>query len=1103
MQSLTRDDVLRASDLKTFNRGRLYFEQGRVVALEAVDKGDGFQRFHSQVRGSSGKVYGQRVLIAPHARHAVVSGSCDCPVGYSCKHVVAACLAYIDEVRPGPVSGPETPPDAVKGWLQRVAAAGAGASSAAEATDRGGERLLYLLQPAPGDPHGVALDLTVVRPLKTSGRMSKGRRLNLGSLLYGYQQPDYLNAEDKAILSLLRGLAAGGWINTLVLSGTVGPIALGRMVDTGRCYWRAAEGPPLSAGPRRPLAPAWQETPEGDLRLMLAPDARLRVLLTDPPLYLDGHDHTLGPLDPLGLSAAQLRELAAAPAMRTRQAEAIARLLAVEFPQLPLPPPVPIEIAEVRDTAPVPRLRLAAEAHLGVETHLIGLDFDYAGYAIPGAPQVPQTLVQTPAGAVRVHRDLAAEAAALVRLTGLGFAVLTDPGARPGSLRLQPAGANPIERATRWSGFLREGVPTLVAEGWLVETEASFRMRFEAADWELEVEEEGAGGNDWFGLRFDLDLGGRRLPLLPIIAPLLEYGLNAELPPLLSLPLDPDGTDPDAVHRYIDLPSERLRPFIETLRDLFDRGVAEGPDGLRLSRFDALALADLEAQGVAVRGGEKLRELARRLKDFAGVTEVPPPAGLTVELRGYQRRGLDWLQFLRAYGLAGILADDMGLGKTVQTLAHLLVEKEAGRLDRPALVVAPTSLMGNWRREAARFAPSLRTLVLHGSDRHVHFDSIPDQDLVLTTYPLLPRDQVRLQEISFHSLILDEAQTVKNPKSQAAQIVRALRADHRLCLTGTPMENHLGELWAQFDFLMPGFLGDATRFKRHWRTPIEQHRDLDRQTRLARRVAPFMLRRRKQDVATELPPKTEIIKSVTLGEAQATLYEGIRLSMEKRVRDAIAAQGLARSQITILDALLKLRQTCCDPRLLSLPAAARVHASAKLELLMDLLPEQLDEGRKILLFSQFTGMLALIEAELFKRGIRYAKLTGQTRKRDEAIETFRSGEVDLFLISLKAGGVGLNLTEADTVILYDPWWNPAVETQAADRAHRIGQDKPVFVYKLVTEQTVEERILALQDKKRALAEGVYGGAGGEGGGQADLAFSAADLQDLFAPLGQD
>ncbi len=1093
MPSLTREDVLRATDIKTFNRGRLYFEQGRVIELDRIDKGDGFQRFQSRVRGGGGKVYAQRVLIAPHARHAVVSGSCDCPVGYACKHVVAACLAYMEDVQPRLVAAEESPPEAVRGWLQRVAAAGAPAVA-----DRNGERLLYLLQPAPGDAHGVAVELTVVRPLKAGGRMSKGRRLNLGNLLYGYTYAAYLDPEDKQILGMLRGLASGGWVHSLTLTGPVGRIALGRMVDTQRCHWKTSDGPPLASGEERCLTPVWQETPEGALRLVLAPDAQVRVLLTEPPLYLDGQTHTVGSLDTRGLTRKQLQELAAGPAMRSRQADAITRLLALEFPQLPLPTPLPLEVAEVRDTPPVPWLHLAAESRQGADTHLLLLDFNYAGQRVAGLPKSSQSIVQTPTGAVRIHRDGAAETDALERLTAFGFVPLPHHGTQPAPLRLQPAGSNPIERATRWSTLLREGVPVLVAEGWRVETDASFRMQFEAADWDLEIEDAGAGGNDWFGLRFDLEVGGRRLPLLPIVAPLLEFGLNEDLPQILSLPLDPDGTDVDAAHRFIDLPSERLRPFLETLRDLFDRGEPDGQGRLRLSRFDAQTLSELEAQGVAVRGGERLRDLARRLKDFAGVAQVEPPAGLTVELRPYQRRGLDWLQFLRAYDLGGILADDMGLGKTVQTLAHLLVEKEAGRLDRPALVVAPTSLMGNWRREAARFAPALRTLVLHGLDRHAHFDSVPGQDLVLTTYPLLPRDQARLQAVSFHSLILDEAQTVKNPKSQAAGVVRALKADHRLCLTGTPMENHLGELWAQFDFLMPGFLGDATRFKRHWRTPIEQHRDTERQARLARRIAPFMLRRRKQDVAAELPPKTEIIKSVTLGEAQATLYEGIRLSMEKRVRDAIAAQGLARSQITILDALLKLRQTCCDPRLLQLPAAARVHASAKLELLMDLLPEQLEEGRKILLFSQFTSMLSLIEAELSKRGIRYAKLTGQTRKRDEAIETFRSGDADLFLISLKAGGVGLNLTEADTVILYDPWWNPAVETQAADRAHRIGQAKPVFVYKLVTEQTVEERILALQDKKRALAEGVYG----EGGGETDLSFRAEDLQELFAPLGQ-
>jgi SNF2 family DNA or RNA helicase len=497
-----------------------------------------------------------------------------------------------------------------------------------------------------------------------------------------------------------------------------------------------------------------------------------------------------------------------------------------------------------------------------------------------------------------------------------------------------------------------------------------------------------------------------------------------------------------------------------------------------------------------LRGGERLRDLAQRLRNLDGIAKLPPPAGLTIALRPYQNRGLDWLQFLRAFDLAGILADDMGLGKTIQTLAHIQTEREAGRLDRPALVVSPTSLIGNWRRESERFTPGLRVLVLHGSERHQRFDAIGHHDLVLTTYPLLPRDRDRLLQEHFHLLILDEAQTIKNPRAQAAQVVRQLNARHRLCLTGTPMENHLGELWALFDFLLPGFLGDQRRFTRHWRTPIEQQGDRERQQRLSRRVAPFLLRRRKQDVLTELPPKTEIVRSVGLGEAQAALYEGIRLSMEQRVRETIAAQGMARSHITILDALLKLRQICCDPRLLDLPAARRVKRSAKLELLMDLLPEQLEEGRRILLFSQFTSMLALIERELAQRGIRYAKLTGSTRNRDQVIDQFRSGEVDLFLISLKAGGLGLNLTEADTVILYDPWWNPAVETQAADRAHRIGQERPVFVYKLLTEQTVEERIMAMQQKKQALADGIYR----EGAADSSAIFSAEDINELFAPI---
>ena len=310
------------------------------------------------------------------------------------------------------------------------------------------------------------------------------------------------------------------------------------------------------------------------------------------------------------------------------------------------------------------------------------------------------------------------------------------------------------------------------------------------------------------------------------------------------------------------------------------------------------------------------------------------------------------------------------------------------------------------------------------------------------------------------------------------------------------MENHLGELWALFDFLMPGFLGENKQFTRRFRSPIEKHGDTEQGQRLARRVAPFMLRRSKSEVIKELPAKTEILRSVALDGAQAALYESIRLSMEKKVRDAIAQKGLARSHITILDALLKLRQTCCDPQLLSLPQAKKVKTSAKLEMLMEMLPEMLEEGRRILIFSQFTKMLSIIEKCLNDSGITYTKLTGQTRKRDEVIETFRQGNVNIFLISLKAGGVGLNLTEADTVIHYDPWWNPAVEKQATDRAHRIGQNKAVFVYKLITENTLEEKIMAMQARKQALADGIYK----DGAQGIDVKLNADDLQELFAPL---
>ncbi|MFL5337851.1 MAG: DEAD/DEAH box helicase, partial [Geminicoccaceae bacterium] len=518
----------------------------------------------------------------------------------------------------------------------------------------------------------------------------------------------------------------------------------------------------------------------------------------------------------------------------------------------------------------------------------------------------------------------------------------------------------------------------------------------------------------------------------------------------------------------------------ETLVELFDRK-ALGADGkLDISLSQALALAEHEA-ALRLRwvGAEGLVEMAAALRRFGGLGEAEPPAGLRATLRPYQRHGLAWLRFIGELGLGGILADDMGLGKTIQTLAHILAEKTAGRLTTPALVVCPTSLVANWRHEAERFAPDLRVLTLHGGDRAQRFSSIADADLVLTTYALLPRDADALLPVEWHLVALDEAQAIKNPASKAAQLTAKLKAGHRLCLTGTPIENHLGELWSQMSFLIPGLLGDQRRFARVFRTPVEKLGDGDRRELLTRRIRPFLLRRTKGEVESQLPPKTEIVQHVELTGDQRDLYETVRLAMHERVRQEISAKGFARSQIIVLDALLKLRQVCCDPRLVKLAAARQISGSAKLAQLMGMLPELIEDGRRVLLFSQFTSMLDLIRPEVEQAGLAYVELRGDTVDRATPVARFQRGEVPLFLISLKAGGLGLNLTAADTVILYDPWWNPAVEAQAMDRAHRIGQDKPVFVYKLITEGTIEERMLDLQERKRALAAGMLGHSGGQ------------------------
>ena len=547
--------------------------------------------------------------------------------------------------------------------------------------------------------------------------------------------------------------------------------------------------------------------------------------------------------------------------------------------------------------------------------------------------------------------------------------------------------------------------------------------------------------------------------------------------------------------RILMLPLARVVPILEGLLALWG-GEAQGAG--RVSVFEAEALDDLRGRigdGVAWSGGERLTALAREIRGWAERTPTPLPDGFTGHLRRYQHTGLDWLQMLGRTGFGGLLADDMGLGKTVQALAHLCVEKAAGRLAAPALIIAPTSVLPNWLAEAERFAPALRTLLLRGPDRADLMNRIAEHDLVVTSYPLLARDGEALVSRDWSLTVLDEGQTIRNPATAAAKAAFALKARQRVILSGTPVENHLGDIWSLMHFLNPGLLGDPKSFARRFRTPIEKHRDAEAEDRLRRRVRPFILRRAKDEVAADLPAKTEIAETVELNTAQADLYEATRLIMYDRVREMLAKKGLARSSIVVLDALLKLRQVCCDPRLVKTASAkAKAGGSAKLERLLELLDQLRAEGRKALLFSQFTSMLGLIGEELDARGLQYAWLTGDTVDRAEPVRRFQSGEVALFLISLKAGGTGLNLTGADTVILYDPWWNPAVEAQAIDRAHRIGQAKPVFVHRLIAAATIEEKMVALQSRKRELAAALWSGDAATLG-----ALTEQDIQSLFGP----
>ncbi len=753
-------------------------------------------------------------------------------------------------------------------------------------------------------------------------------------------------------------------------------------------------------------------------------------------------------------------------------------------------------------------------------------------------PPAVQELFDTGGPVVRVQRDLSAEADAMDRVWDMGFVPLAAGSfqwrSREHIPALGPVWTLPQEEF--FGDFWADQVPALQAQGWAVVVKPGFAHESVPVQrWKLVVSPDtgeilskelaeplvkpGRGVQKlqlparegaWL-LSLGIEIDGQTLDLAPMLADLLRRdarwlnaAMIATIDDLAIVSLRAPGG------KRIDAPAAPIKAIVGAMVDLLTDPLRNQDQRLlklgawEARRLDALRASLLDAHRVGahnawqLEGDVGLASLAKRLKALGTPQPVAAPDGLLIQLRPYQLEGLAWLQYLRAHSLGGILADDMGLGKTAQALAHVLVEKHAGRLDLPVLVVLPTSLIFNWQAEASRMAPELRLLTLQGPDRADLFAQMPRHDLVLTTYPLLWRDMDALAAQQFHLVILDEAQMVKNAGSRSARALRRIQTRHSLCLTGTPMENHLGELWAQFDWLMPGFLGDARHFAARWRKPIEENGETLRAALLAQRVRPFILRRRKQDVASELPPRTEVIKRVQLQGQQRELYESVRVAADVQVRRVLERQSFNGAQISILDALLKLRQVCCDPYLVKGGKPVDGMERAKLELLADMLPALVEEGRRVLVFSQFTELLDLIADQLRTLALPFLSLTGKTAPKDRAsvVQRFQAQEVPIFLLSLKAGGIGLNLTAADTVIHMDPWWNPAVEEQATARAHRIGQDQPVFVYKLVVEGSIEERMLELQARKLALTDSVLGhDAAGA------LKFDEVDLQALLAPLG--
>ncbi|BET67345.1 hypothetical protein ASA1KI_22630 [Opitutales bacterium ASA1] len=951
------------------------------------------------------------------------------------------------------------------------------------------ERIVYILEP---QGTRLACRVRLTRLMKWDA-FSTVDCSNLQSLFQA-RFSAYLRIEDRSILLSLAQLQRRP-SDTALLDGEFGREVFDRMLATGRLIFARGRRVRLQSAPDEPVKLGWDERPDRRWKpaVTLRPGAEAFAL--DPPVYIDPHACVCGTLVH-STPAALLEHWLASPELEESAVAPFCLRLASRFPEATFPTPACVTMDDTAQAKPVALLTILERSTLRRDerrapwTDLrdrlrLRVRFRYGDGKVAWDSHDSTVAHRRGDKVVRVSRDRDEERRMLDSLRAWGFAE-DAPLATDGFFNFDSSYFR-LAAARSWRDMLAECFPALDPTRWQVDFARALHIHV-VDDRHLRTEALSAGEGA-FAFEATMQIGGKSYPILPALHRALrgigksrrpadverwlaegDFALSEETPAAS------DATSPAVV--LVSLAPELLRRLTLHVHELFDARPFSADGRTRIGKW---RLAELTSAELGVRNPDahldELASLCRRLAQGIDVAPRRAPIGLGAALRPYQEHGLGWLHALATVAAGGILADDMGLGKTVQVIAHLLDSKLSGGLARGALVVAPTSVIDNWEAELSRFAPSLSVGRYHGADRDQAWTHVDTHDVTITSYALLRLDLDRLASRRWDLVILDEAQFIKNAASRTAAAARSLVAARRLCLSGTPIENRLHDVWSLFEFLMPGFLGDETVFRERTSRLAGDADESESafaeilRDRLRRRLAPFVLRRRKDEVLRELPPKTEVVHAIAMTPVQARRYADLRTEARHAVREAVKAGGANAARMCILTHLLRLRQVCCDPRLLQSDDTPPTTAadSAKLVALLELIERLRAQGSRTLVFSQFTSMLALVSRALDANDVPHLVLTGETQDRADVVERFQSGEHPLLLVSLRAGGFGLNLTAADSVVHYDPWWNPAVERQATDRSHRLGQTRPVFVYKLIVDDSIESKIQELHRTKTALA----------------------------------